>query len=1247
MTLPTFRRRGLTALGAAAAALATAFPVSAHAVPQSAPQSAGPATAFPGTAPATGAPRTVTLVTGDKVTMTTSGGHTTTTVNGPDGKPADAHIMTQGEDTWVYPDAALPYIASGALDPHLFDVPELLADGYDDAHSDRLPLIVSYTDKAFRSRATPVPKGAGRTLTLNSVHGAALTLDHTSAAVFWDSLTGGPDTTARTAASGALTGGIAKVWLDGRSTALLADSTAQIGAPKVWQNGDTGQGVDVAVLDTGIDTTHPDLAGQVVASAAFVPGESVEDGNGHGTHVASTVAGTGAASGGKEKGVAPGASLHIGKVLGDDGTGQDSWILAGMEWAAEDQHARIISMSLGSGPSDGTDPLSQAVDRLSAETGALFVIAAGNSGPTPSTVAAPGAADAALTVGAVDSSDRPASFSSRGPRLGGGGLKPDLTAPGVDILAARARSSPHGEGYYVALSGTSMATPHVAGAAALLAHAHPDWTGQQLKDALVSTTAATPQAGPYTGGSGRLDADAAVRATLFATGSAAAVAHWPYPDSGTVREDVTYTNTGSAAVTLDLTAGAQGVPAGLFGLTASRVTVPARGTATVGVLTRLSAAADDTSYAGFLNAASTDGTSHVRTTIGAYKESRRSGLSITTKDRHGTGLPGELVLKDITRDAPPLVYDIDGTGRLNLRVRPGTYTAWLYADVPGLDGPHSLSRAVLTAPEVVVDGDQSLVLDAAGLRRLKAVTPKPTANDYVRLGQYRSYGGLVPFQENYQLEPWKYDSLWATPTPKVSQGTYTFTARWRQVQPPLTVTAGSHTYAGVLPQSMSPRLPRGSGGYRAVDAGRGSAADFARAHVRGQVAVVRRDDTVPPVDQAAAAAAAGARLLLIVNDGTGPLDAWADLPEGPLLPVASLGTDEGRDLLARLRHDGSTALRVTSRPYPDYVYDLLLRGAGSVPRDLTYRPGPGELARIDVSARDTRPGDAVDMRSDVSPDGSWAVGTPRTTVRAQGTFTAWVTAGKGAVWIDAEAVPDLVEVGRARSYRARATARATWFAPVQHPRLLADAVPAIGPARVGDLIALGGLPAYGDSDGHAGYVFDTGSTVRAALHQGGTLVAEGDDQLTAEVKPGTLPYRLVEDSARDLPGRPYSTRTHTEWDFHSGQTANTVLQTLPLAQLDYAVATDLSGRTGRRTEVAVTASLPAGVTGGRFRSVTLDVSYDDGVTWHHTDRVGGGDGTRFRVDAPAKARFVTLRASARQSTGDGVIQTVVRAFGIR
>jgi subtilisin family serine protease len=173
--------------------------------------------------------------------------------------------------------------------------------------------------------------------------------------------------------------------------------------------------------------------------------------------------------------VAFGASLLNGKVLDDFGFGSDSGIIAGMEWAAK-QKARVVNMSLGGFPTDGTDPMSQAITRLTARYRTLFVVAAGNSGPGEQTVENPGVATEALTVGAVDAEDQLADFSGRGPRFGDYAMKPDITAPGVDIIAARAAGTALGDPvnqWYTRLTGTSMATPHVAGAAAIMAQRWP------------------------------------------------------------------------------------------------------------------------------------------------------------------------------------------------------------------------------------------------------------------------------------------------------------------------------------------------------------------------------------------------------------------------------------------------------------------------------------------------------------------------------------------------------------------------------------------------------------------------------------------------------------------------------------------------------------------------------------------------------------------------------------------------------
>jgi hypothetical protein len=267
-----------------------------------------------------------------------------------------------------------------------------------------------------------------------------------------------------------------------------------------------------------------------------------------------------------------------------------------MQWAAAEQHARIVNMSLG-GPDDPTvlDPVEEAVQTLSARYGALFVVAAGNAdGPTDFAIQSPGTADAALTVGAVDGNERLADFSVRGPRRGDDALKPDITAPGVDITAARGKDATQVPGKpgdpYTTLSGTSMATPHVAGAAAILAQQHPDWSGAKLKAALMASARPNPATGVYGQGAGRVDVASAVR-QLVTTDPASlsfGTQLWPHSDDRPVTRTVTYENLGPASVTLNLALSINGpdgkpTPAGMFTVSAATVTVAAGSAATVTV----------------------------------------------------------------------------------------------------------------------------------------------------------------------------------------------------------------------------------------------------------------------------------------------------------------------------------------------------------------------------------------------------------------------------------------------------------------------------------------------------------------------------------------------------------------------------------------------------------------------------------------------------------------------------------------
>ncbi|MBM0235577.1 S8 family serine peptidase [Micromonospora sp. STR1_7] len=1236
MALSSRRRRpGLIALGAVLT-LAAGFTPPGAGASAAPPNNPGRPTGQPPAAP--GRASTVTLITGDTVTVTTGAdGSTVSTVRRPDGSTPTFHRTVLDGDTYVYPDAALPYVTGGVLDRQLFNVTELIADGYDDAHADKLPLIVTMTDAAARNRTRPAVDGAELIRPLDSVRGAALTRPRAAADRFWTALTAG--TARRTGGAPTLANGIAKVWLDGRVHADLAESTAQIGAPAVWAEGNTAAGVDVAVLDSGADAEHPDLAGQITASSSFVPEEpDILDYKGHGTHVASTIAGTGAASGGIERGVAPGARLHVGKVLNSEGSGQNSWIIAGMEWAARDQKARVVSMSLGGEATDGSDPMSQAVERLSAETGALFVIAAGNGGPN--SIGSPGAADSALTVGAVDSTDRLADFSSQGPRAGDGGLKPEITAPGVDILAARSHQV-RGSGDYTLMSGTSMATPHVAGTAALVAAAHPDWTGQRIKEALVSTVKATPGYTPYQAGAGRVDAVAAVHATVLATPSAySGFQTWPPQPGSIVDRTVTYTNTGTAPVTLKLALDAAGAPAGLFALSAGSVTVPAGGTAAV----TLSAAYDklpaEKQVSGTIVATDGTGTVRGRTLIGAAKEGQRQNLTLVARDRDGKPLTGKVIL---TTDGLFTAVDLPESGTTTLRLPVATWTGWISADVRGVHGPHSKGMAMLSFTDVDLDRDRTVTLDARAARQVRAQVPQEATPTALRMDIHRSFGASLT--ESQVLPDGSYDSMWALPTSRaVTDGEFEFGARWRLEQPALTVAVDGRSYDDLLVKRSTPALPAGRRQVEAVYVADASAAGLAKRPVRDRAVVVRRSDTVDIATQAQAAAAAGAKLLLVINDGVGRLQPWDEAPWSPESPapvtVATLTADEGAQLIGALER-GPVRLTVDSHPETTYLYDVAHHWTGTVPTDPTYRPTNRQLARVDVEFRNYRQGKALEFRTDVWR--GWA-SSNQVPVRAQGRRTDWVTAD--ARWIDDAHIAG--ETGQhstaVATYPAGTRSEVTWFGPIQRPRMGGGYVP----VRYLDTVYLP-APGWGDGGGHIGEAYANFDMVnRTTLYQGDKELNWGNAEYlqVSGLAEQRLPYRLVVENDRAAWTNPYSRRTRTEWGFSSAATGQESSEVLPMIQLDYRVDIDRDGRAARRAPLTVVASQLPGVS-GTVGPVAVEVSYDDGATWQKQRLTRHGDGWRTSLAAPAKASFVSLRTTARDASGNTVSQSITRAFGLR
>nr|WP_221382956.1 S8 family serine peptidase [Actinoplanes polyasparticus] len=638
--------------------------------------------------PSGGSARTVTLITGDRVTL--AGGAVTVTP-GPGRSGIPMATSTVGGRTRVVPADALPLLRADKLDARLFDVTGLVAAGYDDRRAD-LPLIAG--------RGATV--SGARVRALAGLGATAIRTPKKNLARDWKAGTGA-----------------GKLWLDAKGRFTAAAGVQQIGAPQAWQAGLTGKGVTVGVIDSGVDVTHPDLAPVVAAQADFSTGTAVtgdvHDIGGHGTAVASILAGRGTASDGRYRGVAPDVRLVSAKAGDFDTT--ESAVIAAMEWTAGTQRAKIVNMSLGFPNTPGTDPLEAAVDEMTEKYGTLFVVAAGNSGKTGNDpangddykVESPADAADALSVGAVDYHDRLADFSSRGPGLDGESIKPEITAPGVDITHAVSRDAgpgPYGMGY-----GTSYAAPHVAGAAAVLSQKHPDWTPAQLKAGLMGSAQPSADLGAYAQGAGRVDVARAVRTAVVADPPSLSLGRQTAGKA--ITRTVSYRNYSTRPLTLTLRVSAP------FAVNATSLTVPAGGTASA----RVTAPATLTGgpHTGQLTAAAGD---QVVTTPVAVVRDR----AVVDLDLHVLGLDGlpsaDHYTQVIGLDTPYLydsLYHYPWTADINLQVPSGRYAIVTQYFAESADGTYI--SASVTQPSVTVTGATDVTVDTRKAKPVTATVP--------------------------------------------------------------------------------------------------------------------------------------------------------------------------------------------------------------------------------------------------------------------------------------------------------------------------------------------------------------------------------------------------------------------------------------------------------------------------------------------------------------------------------------------
>ncbi|QDY78706.1 S8 family peptidase [Streptomyces qinzhouensis] len=685
-----------------------------------------------------GVSHSVVLVTGDRV-LVGPGGQVVGVQRAEGREGMTFRTRRDGRSVYVVPHDAERLIAAGKVDRKLFDITTLSTPESRRAYRDGVKVIVAYGGSAAAAAKAEVRTsgGAKARKALPAAGAEALTAAPGRATALWKALTD-------TAADGRVTAtaGVRKIWLDGVVKASLDRTTKQIGAPAAWDRRYDGTGVRIAVLDTGIDGSHPDLAGKVVAERNFSSAADAGDRNGHGTHVASTAAGTGAKSGGTHKGVAPGAQLINGKVLDDFGSGTWSEIMAGIDWAVA-QGADVVNMSLGGSDSPGVDPVEALVDKYTVEKGVLFAIAAGNAGSGAYTVGTPGTATGALTVGAVDDNDEIAFFSSRGPRFGDGGIKPDVTAPGVAVTAAAATGTvPGSPPGYTNMDGTSMAAPHAAGAAALLKQRHPDWAGARIKAAL--TSSAKP--GPYdvfTQGSGRIAVDRAVTQPVVAEPASVSLGthQWPHDDAAPATERLTYRNSGTADITFDIAlAGAKGpgaapVPAGLFSLGAQRITVPAGGTATLDVTADIRVpGTTDGIYQATVVATGDDGRTVVRTATAVNREPESYNVTVRALGRDGAPDPNAAVgLQGIDGEAGGAYIPVDlSAGERTVRLPKGRYT------LSGTSFTANASDGVdlMVQPLLELTGNTTAVLDARTTKPINVTVPDSRAQQGAGAVQY-------------------------------------------------------------------------------------------------------------------------------------------------------------------------------------------------------------------------------------------------------------------------------------------------------------------------------------------------------------------------------------------------------------------------------------------------------------------------------------------------------------------------------
>ncbi|AOS64261.1 S8 family peptidase [Actinoalloteichus hymeniacidonis] len=1215
--------RSATAL---AAALALAIPAAAFGAgpPGEPPPDHSKASASDGTL------RSLTLITGDRVLFTESAGTVDVlAVQQPPEREGVGWVRSWDDSgVSVVPSDASPLVMAGRLDERLFHITNLVEQGLaDDDHADLRLLLTDGEDESddvgiFDTAA--LPSVAEVTTSLPDLGVQGLSIPRADAQDFWSELTARPAT---------FTDSADTLWLDGRKQASLDVSAGLVGAPEAWESGFTGAGVRVAVLDTGYDTTHPDLADKVVAAESFVPGLTVQDGEGHGTHVASTIAGSGAASDGRYRGVAPEAELLIGKVLDDTGGGFDSEIIAGMEWAAE-SGAEVVNMSLGGPDSGGDDPLVDAVNSLSETHGALFVVAAGNSGGSE-TIDSPAVADAALAVGSTTKEDELSDFSSQGPRYGDFGLKPEIAAPGSDITAAGAEVL--GEDY-VSMSGTSMAAPHVAGAAVMVAQAHPEADGAELKSRLVGGAEPLSDISVHAQGAGRLDVERATAQQLHAEPSTLGIGRleWPHDPAEPTIRTLTYHNPTQQDIELALEFDG---PPGVISLSTETMEVPAQGSAEVEI--RVAPGNEDLGdYTGHLVAVSDE----LRLVTPWSVQVSAEAYEIPIEATDSAGDPVELRIS-LQHHETGEIFSGWLFGSAQARLNAGDYRvvalAVRYAD--GLRAEENIAMAIdrftvdadavlrLSGPDsepvdIGVDGVEGVAQDSAGVTLLSSLD----TGSQIGLVGHASPGGtrVIPSTTPVPGLEYHYEAFWAVP--------------WASV-----------TVLGEDGFTLLRTSERSNEGHdlhtegTLVDITHVAPDDIG--DMTGMIPLIadiaREFDDEHILALVESAARQGAETVLSPNY-------VADLS---ILPVVQMYTPEAHRLLYRLEEGpADLAVTLTSRSpvaihLADSVFDVL------DPEEIDWRFSTDELAELETvhhspigSSADW--GSAVSYRTESGMDGVVVAKrrTPHRRTEYYSPDVEWATYTLLGLFPAMQTVYERFAVGPNPQH-------GFWVGPLgpslpnSRSTYDEDTVPPV--FRQDDVLDVQ-VSMFGDSDPR-NIAFptevDTGSTV---LSQDGTEIGRSD---AAGLGSFELPasadgwFELSTTGKRSAEWWPISTEVRADWRFHSGPGEAGAMATPRLLDVRYGLDLDEmnSATADEPVEGTVTAAAHPDAAAEPVTEFGLEYSLDDGDTWQNAVTQQSGDAWTVEIPATAADQQVSLRATASDASGHSVTETIIKAYSVR